>query len=38
MSTLLSSARPKLLPRVVSKALRKFSNVTWVGHGVLSKV
>ena len=38
MPTLLSSARPKWLPRFVLNAVLKLSNVTWVGHGDVSNV
>ena len=38
MTRLLTSAWPKWLPRLVLKAVRKLSRVTWVGQGVVSKV
>ena len=38
MNRLLSSAWPKWLPSEVSNAVLKLSSVTWVGHGVVSKV
>src|SRR6266516_275038 len=38
MIRLFTRDRPKWLPRLVSKAVRKLLRVTWVGHGVVSKV
>ncbi len=38
MMTLLTRARPKWLPRLVENTVSKLSHVTWVGHGVVSKV
>ena len=38
MITLLTRAWPKWLPVEVENAARKFSMVTWVGHGVVSNV
>ncbi len=36
MMTLLTSACPKWLPRLVENTVSKLSHVTWVGHGVVS--
>ncbi len=38
MIVLLTSARAKWLPASVENTFAKLSNVTWVGHGVVSNV